>query len=224
MISIDEQIKQDVVSQLLWDGRVDASKIKIEVSQGIVKLEGFVPSAMARSAAVEDAEVVRGVMDVINALNVRIPDFIQLPADADLKISIGNMLAANPDIDPSRITVMVQEGRVTLKGSVDGHWKKGFVETVVALQCGVTDVESSLTVVPTKAAADQATAEDIVAALKRHALMVENADDITVSVEEGSVTLSGTVPNASARKVAGIIASYTYGVTDVTNELEVVAP
>jgi osmotically-inducible protein OsmY len=38
------------------------------------------------------------------------------------------------------------------------------------------------------------------------------------------VTLSGTVPNASARKVAGIIASYTYGVIDVNNELEVVAP
>jgi osmotically-inducible protein OsmY len=81
-----------------------------------------------------------------------------------------------------------------------------------------------LTVVPTKGAADQAAAEDIVAALKRHALMVENADDITVSVEEGRVTLSGTVPSRSARKVAGIIASYTYGVIDVDNEVKVVAP
>jgi len=61
-----------------------------------------------------------------------------------------NMLAANPDIDPSQITVLVQEGRVTLQGSVDGHWKKGFVETVVGLHRGVTDVASSLTVVPTK--------------------------------------------------------------------------
>jgi osmotically-inducible protein OsmY len=209
---------------LSWDARVDASQIKVEVSHGIVKLEGFVPSALARSAAVEDAEVVPGVTDVINALNVRIPSTIQLPTDADLKISIGNMLAANPDIDPSRITVMVQEGWVTLKGSVDAHWKKSFIETVVALPRGVSDVESSLTVVPTKGIADQGTADEIVAALKRHALMVEDADDITVSVEEGRVTLSGTVPNASARKVAGIIASYTYGVTDVTNELEVVAP
>jgi osmotically-inducible protein OsmY len=35
------------------------------------------------------------------------------------------------------------------------------------------------------------------------------------------VTLSGTVPNSSARKVAGIIASYTYGVIDVNNDLNV---
>ena len=222
MISNDERIKQDVVSQLSWDARVDASKIKFEVSHGIVKLEGFVPSALARSAAVEDAEVVPGVTDVVNALNVRIPSTIQLPTDADLKISIGNMLAANPDIDPSRITVLVQEGRVTLQGSVDGHWKKGFVETVVGLHRGVTDVASSLTVVPTKGSADQATADDIVAAFNRHALMIEGAaDDITVSVEEGRVTLSGSVPSAAARKVAGIIASYTYGVIDVRNELDV---
>lgn len=223
MISIDEQIKQAVVSQLAWDSRVDASKIKVEVSHGIVKLEGFVPSTLAQSAAAEDAEVVAGVTDVVNALNVRIPETIRLPTDADLKISIANVLAANPDIDPSRIMVMVQEGQVTLQGSVDALWKKGFVETTVSLQRGVSDVESKLTVVPTKGSADQVTADDIAAALERHALLVDS-DDITVKVEKGRVTLSGEVTSAVARKVAGMIASYTDGVVELNNELRVVIP
>jgi osmotically-inducible protein OsmY len=173
VISTDEQIKKDVVRQCSWDVRVDTTEITVEVSQGIVTLGGFVPSTLARSAAVEDAEVVAGVADVVNALNVRIPSPIQLSTDTDLKISIEDMLAANPDLDPSRITALVQEGRVSLQGSVDAHWKKEFVNTVVALHPGVTDVESGMTVEPTKGAADQATADGLVAALARHALMVE---------------------------------------------------
>ena len=63
---------------------------------------------------------------------------------------------------------------MTLQGSVDGHWKKGFIETVVGLHRGVTDVASSLTVVPTKGSADQAdTADVLAAALTRQALTVE---------------------------------------------------
>jgi osmotically-inducible protein OsmY len=219
MASADEKIKTDVVSHLTWDSRVDASKIKVEVNAGIVKLEGSVPSTSTAMAAVDAAEAVAGVTDVINAMRIETPMPASLPRDGDLKVAISNMIAANPDIDPSRIAVIVQKGRVTLDGSVDAYWKKGFLETVVSLMGGVADIESRLSVVPTKATADQATADDIVAALDRHALI--DAGNITVTVKDGCVILSGTVPTAPARKAAGLVAAYTFGVIDVHNELDV---
>ena len=52
--------------------------------------------------------------------------------------------------------------------------RKNLLNTVVALHPGVTDVESGLTVEPTKGAADQAdTADVLAAALTRQALTVE---------------------------------------------------
>jgi len=216
----DQKIKRDVVNHLVWDSRVDASNITIEVADGIVKLDGTVPSALARTAAVEDTAAVAGVTDVVDAMRIFIPASTVLPTDADLKVTITNMLAANPDIDPSRISVIVQGGRVSLEGSVDVHWKKRFVEELVAMHRGVTDVESSLTVVPTKNAADQATADDIIGALGRHAMI--DADRMTVQVEDGCVTLTGSVPVAAARNVARSIASCTFGVVDVNDRLDVV--
>lgn len=220
MTQENERIKRDVVNHLVWDSRVDASNITVEVSDGIVKLDGAVPSAMARSAAVADAAVVAGVTDVVNAMRVSVPASTVLPTDADIKVSISNMLAVNPDIDPSRITVLVQDGRVTLEGSVDVHWKKSFVEELVAIHKGVEDVRGSLTVVPTKDAADQATADDIIGALRRHAMI--DADRVTVRVEDGCVMLSGSVPTTMARHAAASVASCTFGVVDVRDKLDVV--
>ena len=39
----DETVKQAVVDQLVWDNRVDASKIEVEVDLGRVVLSGSVP-------------------------------------------------------------------------------------------------------------------------------------------------------------------------------------
>lgn len=44
MIRADEEIKRDLVDELYWDYRVDASNVKAEVSDGKVRLTGTVPS------------------------------------------------------------------------------------------------------------------------------------------------------------------------------------
>jgi osmotically-inducible protein OsmY len=218
----DEHIKKDVVDQLVWDGRVDASDVTVEVTEGCVTLKGSVPSSLSRSSAEKDASVVPGVRDVRNALSVRFPVTPPVPDDAELKMVITNLFALYPNLDPSRIKVMVQGGLVTLEGSVDALWKKGLVGGLIAQQRGIFAVDNKLSVVPTRGAADQATADEIRAALGRHVLIP--ADRITVSVEEGYVTLSGNVSNVAAREAAEQVASYTFGVIDVHNEIEVAEP
>jgi len=46
----DEKIKKQVVDQLYWDARVDASDVKVEVSDRNVILTGTVPSYGVRQA------------------------------------------------------------------------------------------------------------------------------------------------------------------------------
>lgn len=60
MARTEEQIKRDVVDQLFWDIRVDASDVTVEVSNGTVTLRGTVPTYLAAKAAIDDSWCVLG--------------------------------------------------------------------------------------------------------------------------------------------------------------------
>ena len=218
----DRQIKDEVVAKLATDDRIDASDIRVEVNDAVVKLDGTVPSATELACACSDAAMVVGGANVVDALSVRSPDASSLTRDGALKVTIGRLLAAEPEIDPSRIMVMVQDRRVSLEGSVDAHWKKSHVETLIGRRPEVLEIESALTVVPTRGAADQATADDLVRALDRHPLIAGH--DLVVRVENGIVTLSGTAPSETARHTAALLAAHLFGVTDVKNNASIAEP
>ncbi len=84
---------------------------------------------------------------------------------------------------------------------------------------GVIDVVNKLAVVPTEDINDKLIAEDIEAALERN--LYVNAEDVTVKVENGEVTLTGSVPNWHARGKAYDVAAYTLGVKDVHDYLTI---
>ena len=86
MIRTDEEIKKDIVDHLYWDYGVDASDVKVEVSDSNVTLTGTVQSYAARGAAVSDAWSVRGVTDVDNLLSVHFLPTFAAPTDAELSL------------------------------------------------------------------------------------------------------------------------------------------
>ena len=163
--------------------------------------------------------MVVGGGDIVDALSIQSAGASSLSGDGILKVSLNRILAAEPEVDPSRIMVMVQDRRVSLEGSVDAEWKKNYVEALIARRPEV-EVESALTVVPTRDAADQATADDLVTALDRHPLM--GGHDLVVRVEDGVVTLSGSVPSDSARDAAILLAKHIFGVTGVSDGITIV--
>jgi osmotically-inducible protein OsmY len=215
----DELIKKDVVDQLTWDDRVDASKISVEVSNGRVILRGEVPNYFTRNAAYEDTWYVAGVRNVLNELTVRHPPARALRPDIEIENAIKNRFAVNPDIDLRDIEVIVSNGTVTLKGTVDAYWKKMYAEDLITEEPGVAYIENLLAVVPTRDYIDQDIADDIVSALDRMADV--DPDQVTVKVEGGKVTLSGTVQSGAARRVAHESAWYTPGVIQVEDHLTV---
>lgn len=210
----DEKIKKNVVDQLYWDSRVDASDIKVEVNNGSVELTGTVPSLGAKDAAMNTAFLIRGVTAVINSLEVQM--VAEVPTDAELGSEIDSVLLWNPDLDSTKIEASVLDGKVVLKGSVDAYWKKIEAERSVSHVAGVTAVENNLAIVRTEKLADELIADDIMHAFERNIYI--NPEDIHVEVKEGIVSLSGKVDSIKARNEAIATAQYTHGVMAVEDK------
>src|SRR3977135_3756046 len=69
----DEQIQRDVFAELKGAARALPNEIGVAVKNGIVTLTGWVDSYMKRWAGEDAAHRVRGVVAVVNDLEVRLP-------------------------------------------------------------------------------------------------------------------------------------------------------
>ena len=217
MARLDENIKADLVDELYWDDKVDASDVKVEVSDGKVILSGTVPNYSARTAALNDAWMIDGVIEVHNFLIVQLPSTFTIPSDAEIESGADLTLDWNPVIDTDDIDVSVADGVVRLDGSVDAYWKRWKAEDLVSDLKGVIDVENHLTVVPEGDFLARDIASDIESALERN--LYVDAEKVTVKVEDGKATLTGTVPSYYARGRAYSAAAYTPGVVEVDNNI-----
>lgn len=215
----DETIKKEIVDQLYWDNRVDADDVTVNVENGKVTLSGTVPTHGARSSAVTDTWMIDGVTSVDDQIDVELAPSVEIPSDAEIEENIQNILSWNTDIDIMDIDVSVEGGVVTMEGTVDEYWKKWKAVELASDVSGVIDVLDEMTVVPTGSFIDKDIAETIRDAFDRNLYI--DADDITVEVEHGKVTLTGVVPTNFVRSKAGDIASYTAGVVEVHNNLVV---
>ncbi len=213
----DEKILADVAEQLNWDARVESKNISIKVMNGNVDLEGEVPTMTGKSAAYDDAQQVAGVASVANNLDVQMPSTKSIPKDAKIRENVQMSLSINSDVESYKIDVEVDNGWVTLEGTVNAFWEKISAEEEVLDINGVLGVSNNLAVVPTENYLDETIAENIVDALERNALVT--ADDIDVTVENGIVTLEGVVKTFSIKKAVYESALYTQGVTGVDNRI-----
>jgi osmotically-inducible protein OsmY len=217
MTRIDEQIKKEVVDQLYWDTRIDASDVKVEVTNGVVTLSGTVPDYMGFRAAGNDVWDIPGVLRVDNRLIVRYPAEVSIPGKEEMVGLIENMIRWNANLDETKITVTSEDGRIKLEGSVDSYWKKSRAEEIVHDVVGVVEVVNELAVVPTDDILDEAIGEELMGALERNIYVDPNA--INVKVEKGRITLSGSVENSLTLRAVVDTARHTPGVTDVVNNL-----
>lgn len=198
MAVLEETKERDVQNQLLWDDRVLSTDVIVEVTDSTAILSGTVPTYADKIAAEDDALSVPGILSVENNLVISFPEGYTVFSDKEIKNSIEDMLIWNPRIDATKIFVQVNAGIVTLEGSVDAFWKKGVASDIALQVSGVTDVINNLNVVWTESFEDERIADDVKNALRRNALI--DAEDITVGVANGVVTLSGRVSSRIAKR------------------------
>jgi len=212
----DSEIERDVRDELAWDPRIFGSDVTVTVDDGVVTVRGEVPTLAMKFAVERDAEHVSGVRAVVQHLNVRLPD-THVQSDGDLAQRIANALRWDVEVPDDKVKATVENGWVTLEGTVDRDYQRVSAERAVRYLRGVRGVSNLVTISPTGVAND--VKRRIEAALKRSAEM--DAQHIAVEASGGAVTLRGKVHSAVERREAARAAWAAPGVYSVQDSLTV---
>ena len=240
----DQDIRRAVEDALLYDPRVASFKIGTEVTANVVTLRGTVDNLKAKRAAAQDARNTVGVRWVDNRIKVT-PD-IQL-SEPTVEKKVRDALLRDPYVSSYQILVDVSAGKARLSGTVDSYFEKLQAEDVASKVSGVILVDNDLAVrkdydpyiydpyveewylgdydwyrpqysYPTKS--DAEIKEQINDELFWSPFV--DADQVNVTVDQGTATLTGTVDSwaeySSAQENA-----YEGGAVYVDNDLLVLS-
>lgn len=220
----DAEIGADTRASLARDVYLTGLPITVSVRKGTVTLAGIVGNAYERDRAFNDARWVRGVADVRNDLKV---DWIfdrgsvsgrRLVGDDELEAAVRAELDQDLRLDPTRISVDVDMGTVTLEGTVYSRAERRIAERDATDVVGVAWV-TNLLFAQVDARDDKMILDDVNFAMDTD---FATADlDIGATIHQGTVTLSGEVDNWFERSRAATIAADVSGVKEVINRITV---
>lgn len=212
----DEDIKTDVIDELIWEPSVDATRIDVDVKVGIVTLSGLVPTYYEKYTAEDAAQRVLGVETVVNNIDVQLAAVYEKD-DADIEQAARNNLIWNTLVPEDDIAVNVEDGWVTLEGKVEWNYQKRAATNAVRYLAGVRGVTNLIQVQP--GVSFENPKEKIKKAIKRDAVV--NADQIDVNVEGTKAVLEGTVSTWLERRRVERAAWSTPGIYEVENNLAI---
>ena len=212
----DRQLQKDVIDELAWDPSVDAARIGVEVTDGVVTLSGRVLSYAEKWNAEQAAQRVSGVKGVAIDLDVALPGEAEY-TDAELARRAIAALEWSISVPRDAVKVRVEDGWVTLSGDVDWAYARDAAESCLRGLIGIKGVINNVSVRPKVALGNVKTR--IEAALQRRA----HADlkGISVTVEGGTVTLAGRVDSLAERLTMENAAWSAPGVRDVVDNLTI---
>lgn len=217
----DTQIEADVHKVL------DSQRFKnvsVAVQSGNIRLSGSVSNYSDKEEADKRIHHVKRVKGVENEITIDGPVVDDVVLRDKLARGLSYDRVGYGTTAFNAITIGVENGVVTLGGTVYGPSDKDSALSLVAHTVGVRDVVDNLDVAPLSPMDDRlrldlARAIYGTSQLQRYAL--DPAKPIRITVVNGNVTLSGVVDNKMDRDVAGIRANGVPGVFKVTNALQV---
>jgi osmotically-inducible protein OsmY len=128
---------------LVTDPRIDADGITVDIWNGEVRLTGTVPSQTQRSEAVAVAQRVAGAT-VQALLGIAMPDR-DFGDDAALAQLVNEALAGTRAV-PDSVRATVDEGYVSLTGTVSYSAQRSAAEDAVAGVAGVLGITNQIEV------------------------------------------------------------------------------
>ncbi len=212
------ELQRDVMDELEFEPSVNAANIGVTAKNGIVTLTGKVSSYAEKYAAAEAAERVIGVKAVTDEMKVDLPSFHKRD-DEDIAQAAVNALQWHVFIPEKAIKVKVNNGWVTLEGTVDYKFQRTAAEDAVQNLLGVTGVSNLIALKTVVAASDVKL--KIENALSRAAEL--DGEHINVEVTGSKVTLKGNVSSWAERDEAERAAWSAPGVWMVDDQLVIAA-
>lgn len=225
----DADIKADVVALLRWDPRLAPVPIKVSVNDANVRLTGRVGSLAQRHWASSQAWV-NGV-DAVDVSGLRIDPSIAKAARADLRASripnrndaeiadaLAQALKQDPRVNRDAIAAEIRDGWVRLDGVVPSRAVRESTERLARQIVGVGGVPNRLRVAPVVQIDDERLRTQVKAAL--NANPITTGSGLVVGVDDGEVSLYGTLSAARQIQEALRVAAAVAGVRSVSNEID----
>lgn len=238
-----------ILADLEHDTRVNLHDypIRVDVEDGAIVLEGMVGDIAAKRIAHAAAYRHADNSPVVDRLRVAVPpseregglrdEIINLlqqepvfrecglyvrESDRLDTIRIGRSEWPNRtegDWGEQRIEIEVQDGTVTLSGTVLSLSHRRFAEVLAWWAAGCESVVNLLHVVPPEQETDGELADAVLMVLEKDPLV--HQPQIHITAEQGTVTLEGYLASDEERRLAVLDAWYVPGVHDVVDRIQV---
>jgi len=218
-VKTDKQLQRDLLDELQYEPSVDASKIGVIAHEGIVSLTGTVASYAEQNAATHAAERIAGVKAVANETKVELPSMHQRD-DADIAQALLNALKWHVWVPEDSIKVSVEQGWVTLEGTVNSKFQRTSADDAVRYLTGVKGVINLISV--KQPAINSSEVKLKIEKALRRATELEAAH-INVEVQGNKVVLRGKVRSWAERSDAERAAWAAPGVGQVEDNLTIAA-
>jgi osmotically-inducible protein OsmY len=211
--SADDTALQGRVDERLRQAGLDRQPdVRATVSEGGVTLDGVVTTVAARNAAEKAAR--KEVKTVVDQLRV-VPEAERSDADVNKAVTKAILGYVHYGVFDS-VSMGVENGVVTLTGSVYQPFHKGDIEARVAKVPGVRDIKSDI-VVQSNSFFDERLRRQIAAQVYGRGLLTNasmSIPPVRILVDAGRVTLTGYVNSAVERALVGNAArgSLAFGV------------
>jgi osmotically-inducible protein OsmY len=212
------ELEQRAMEQLANDEFIDASNIQVYVTWGTALVTGTVPADAMRILVTRDIAAIPGINSVDNQLEVGQP--APNTKRENMAADIEQLIRENKGIDSAHIkATVIEEGFVILEGHVKTYWEKKLIEDIINAFPGTDDFENRITVVPGNRAEDIDIAGSITENLLESGEV--NIDTINITVKNGAVTVSGSVPTWMIYNDVYKAVAVTEGVTHIRMNVDI---
>ncbi|KIZ41638.1 MULTISPECIES: BON domain-containing protein [Rhodopseudomonas] len=211
----ESQLRQDILDEFEFDPSFNSGHINVAIDGDVVILTGHVISYADRLAAIAATRRVKGVHDISE--NIEVCDPFERADDDQIALRASDILDWNVLVPANAIEVQVEDGWITLSGSVDWHYERAAAEEDVRKLAGVQGVTNNI-IINNPLGDHSCIRAKIESALERHAEIEAKA--IRVTVRNGNtVVLEGSVDTWDVRRAVQNAVWSTPGVTAVDDRL-----
>jgi len=209
-------LTNDVVDELRAEPGIDADRISVSLSNGVVMLSGTVNSYLENILAERAALRVAGVRAIANDITVEVPA-VQRRSDQEIAEAAAWALRWDAAVPEDAVQVTVDDGWVNLYGSVAWQFERLAAERAIRGLIGLRGITNFIKVPRQPGVSDIKIF--IEAGLARSAVV--DARHIAIDVENGQVILRGTAQSWAERSEAERIAWTAPGVSGVENHIAI---